>query len=155
MDNQNGFTLIELMTVIAIITILATIGMMYLGDARLRTYDAHALTEGRHLMTALSDAFLGDEDVYFGDGATELSGDIGTSTADESGTRKPIFTLSNDVRVILDGWNTAAPGDGYVMAYVWHVEGSRASGVTQNSAGKREYLFEIDEATGEIDAPSF
>ena len=139
---QAGFTLIELMVSMLIIAILATMGAIYLGDLKNRAGDTQAFNEGRHLVTALNDAFLAGEDVDFGDGS-EITGDIGTSTTG-GGARSPIYTMSPDMRAEVDGLNTAAPGDGYVTVFIW----------SQRGSGKK-YQYLLSELTGEVSMPTF
>ena len=147
---QEGFTLMELIVAMLIIAILASMGAMYLGDIRKRAGDSQAFTEGRNLMTALNDAYLGDEDVYFGDGSAELSGDVGVWNSDQSVAREAIFTLSDTVMARLNG-NTAA---GEVEVYIWSIDGTADPGAL-NSDKKKEYLYYINESTGEVSTPLF
>ncbi len=155
LKNQNGFTLIELIVTMMIIAILAAMGSMYSGYLRNRAADSQAFTEGRHLLTALSDTFLGGEDVFFGDAGTVQAGDLGTQNHDKSDSRTPIFSLSSDVRAILEGQNTATD-DGFVEATVWHVNGTTFDpAAVDNPDNKKEYIFIVEESTGIVSAPSF
>ena len=51
--NQKGFTLIELMIVIAIIGILAAIAIPQFSKYRARSYNASAMSDARNLRTDL------------------------------------------------------------------------------------------------------
>ncbi len=62
-NNQKGFTLIELMIVIAIIGILAAIAIPQFSAYRAKGYNAGALTDVRNLKTDL-DAYYAEWDVY-------------------------------------------------------------------------------------------
>lgn len=149
-----GFTIVELIMSMLIISILATMGTVYMIDIRNRASDSQAYNEGRNLVTALNDAFLGGEDVFFGDGATEITGEIGKLASDESTPRSAIFSLSSDVRAIVNGKNTDAPGDGEVEVYIWNTRGTPDASAT-NDDGKKEYYYVLSEITGEVSTPDF
>lgn len=63
--NEKGFTLIELMIVIAIIGILAAIAIPQFNAYRARSYNASANTDVRNCMTALEGYFV-DMEFYTG-----------------------------------------------------------------------------------------
>lgn len=152
--DQAGFTLVELMVAFMIVAILSTIGMYYYADVRARSADSQAFTEGRGMVTALNDAFLAEEDVYFGDGSTVVAGSgVGSLESDGSTSRTPIFTVSTDIRVRLDGDNdSSVAGDGYIMAEVWNITGSDDA---TTPSGKKEYTYIIDEGSGTVSTPTF
>lgn len=152
---QEGFTLIELLTSVAIIGILASMGMVYFNDVRYKSADSQAYMEGRHLLTAISDSVVNGEDVVFGDGS-EITGAIGV--VDTNGNpRDPIFSLSPDVSAKITGSNTQDPADALVTVYIWHERGTTdVSGIpTVNSDGKKEYYYYINELTGQLSTPRF
>jgi type IV pilus assembly protein PilA len=62
-SNEKGFTLIELMIVIAIIGILAAIAIPQFSAYRARSYNAGAMSDVRNLMTA-QEAYFVDFDKY-------------------------------------------------------------------------------------------
>lgn len=151
MFDSRGFTLVELMMSMLIIAILSTIGTMYLRDIRNQAADRQASTEGRHLLTAISDAVLGGEDVVFGDGS-DTTGDIGT-TDTGGGSRPAIFHASNDVRVSINGSNTDDPGDAVVSLVIWSVNGTPDPGAA-NADQRKEYVFYVDEANAIVSMPN-
>jgi type IV pilus assembly protein PilA len=65
MKNQKGFTLIELMIVIAIIGILAAIAIPQFSKYRKRSYDSSAQSDLRNAATA-QEAYYVDQDTYCG-----------------------------------------------------------------------------------------
>jgi type IV pilus assembly protein PilA len=74
--NEKGFTLIELMIVIAIIGILAAIAIPQFSAYRARSYNAAAMSDVRNLMTA-QEAYFVDFDKY----ATAAAGSANAETA--------------------------------------------------------------------------
>lgn len=61
--NKKGFTLIELIVVIAIIGLLSTIAVVALGGARTKARDARRLSDLKQLQTAL-ELYASDENSY-------------------------------------------------------------------------------------------
>ena len=152
LGNPNGFTLVELMMSMLIIGILAMLGTMYLGDIRNQSSDRQAATEGRHILTAISDAVLAGEDVLFDgadpDGYTGAVGDTDTG----GGVRDAIFTVSRDVRVSIDGENTDDPADADIEVKIWNVKGT-PDPLATNTQKRKEYVFYISEEFAIVSMP--
>jgi type IV pilus assembly protein PilA len=104
--NEKGFTLIELMIVIAIIGILAAIAIPQFSAYRKRSYNAAAQSDLRNMATA--------QEAYFVDNSTyaDAEGDL-------TGTTYGFFT-SSDVVVDISGANT----NGYTMTS-YHTAGNK------------------------------
>ena len=150
-NNRKGFTLVELIVVVAIIGILTMMGTTYFTYLKFRSGDSQAFVEGRHLMTAVNDAFLNLEDIDFGDGSFDITGPVGDTTSG-GGARPPVFRLSPEIRARLDGVSTTTPGGGFLTAELWSVNGTTDE---SSDSGKKEYLYIIDENANIISSPSF
>ena len=153
--NQKAFTLIELMVVVGIIALLSALGSTYFTYLNFRAGDSHAFMEGRHLMTAVNDAFMNLEDVNFGDNLTDpdITGPVGATTTNDV-ARPPIFTLSPEIRARMWGQCTSDPGGGSFTAYIWHTSGTRDPDA-MFSGGIKEYQYIMVEDTNTIMAPDF
>lgn len=81
--NKKGFTLIELIVVIAIIGLLSTMAVVALGSARSKARDAKRLSDLKQLQTAL-ELFNTDKNLY-PTGAAITLGDAAHSCLDSTG----------------------------------------------------------------------
>ena len=139
--NSGGFTLVELMVVIAIIGILATIAVGSFMSTRTKVVDAAALSETRILGKVVLNAFLDGIDVNL----SHNSGDgpqIGTQDTAGNG-RSPLFTLSNGlVAQITGNSDWGGSGLGRFVAEVWHPNGSKT------------FWLIIDEVTDTVSFPT-
>ena len=105
--DENGFTLIELMIVIAIIGILAAIAIPQFSAYRTRSYNSAAQADLRNAATA--------QEAYFVDEQTYCSTGIGTLTGSTYG-----LYLSENVTLEL----TSGSVDGYTMK-AYHASGNK------------------------------
>ncbi len=150
---KNGFTLVELMVVIAIISILTAMGFNYYGIFKQRAGDSQAYAEGRNLITAINDAFLSQEDINFSAFVDGSSGPVGNKTMGDV-DRPAVFTLSSEVRGRISGESYTSPGQGYFFdAYIYSINGSNWP--WPSVSGKKEYHYQIYEDGSVYLMPSY
>jgi type IV pilus assembly protein PilA len=89
MKDQKGFTLIELMIVIAIIGILAAIAIPQFNAYRKRSYNSSAVADLRNAATA-QEAYFVDESTYCGTTGTLISATYGLYLSD-----KVVFNITS------------------------------------------------------------
>ena len=150
LKDHRGFTLIEMLVCILILNCLMALAMFLFQDFKNRSADMQALAEGKGLLTAASDVFLGNEDVLFTSGDPHV-GAVGTLKSDGVTPRKAVFTLSNRIRARLTGLSTPQLGGRFLTFEIWSIEGTNDSFY---ASGKREYKFVIDEDNNIIDLPT-
>lgn len=63
MKNQKGFTLVELLVVVAIIALLSTLAVVALGSARTKARDAKRISDIKQIQTAL-ELYFTDQNGY-------------------------------------------------------------------------------------------
>ena len=91
MKNQKGFTLIELMIVIAIIGILAAIAIPQFSAYRMRAYNSAAQSDLRNCATA-QEAYFVDEQTYGAHGNLTLNTSENVALTASGGTAT--YTIS-------------------------------------------------------------
>jgi type IV pilus assembly protein PilA len=121
--NEKGFTLIELMIVIAIIGILAAIAIPQFNAYRARSFNAGANTDLRNAMTA-QEGYYTDHDTYTDD-AADLTGDYGLVTS--SGVS--LNLTGDDTSYTIRSYSTSAGAD-YRMTYTVQGPGGSIAKIT-------------------------
>jgi prepilin-type N-terminal cleavage/methylation domain-containing protein len=140
--NDYGFTLMELMVIIAIIGILASIAIGNYRDTRMKVIETAALSETQLLGKVVYNVFLegGDVNLSHLPGAGPNIGTLDTS----GNSRSPIFKLSNGlVAQITGNSDWGGTGSGMCVAEVWH------------PLSPKSYWFVIDEAGGTSSFPTY
>ena len=152
--NEDGFTMIELLMVFAVIGILAQMATFFALDIRKRTFDSVALADGKNLMTMAAGTFIALEDVDFTHDPPDGS-NIGTTGTVDTGfaPRPPVFTMSPGVRAEIVGSSGLSAGSGFIDAFIFHESGTDDPGALSGN-GKREFYFSLDEMTSAITSPS-
>jgi type IV pilus assembly protein PilA len=121
LHKKEGFTLIELMIVIAIIGILAAIAIPQFSAYRQRSYNSAAQADLRNAATA-QEAYFVDEKTYCSQTDTLIGGTYG------------LFGLTDDVTLIIG----SADRVGYKMQ-AWHAAGNRSYEIVGPGGSIAEY----------------
>jgi prepilin-type N-terminal cleavage/methylation domain-containing protein len=120
--HQHGFTLIELMVVVAIVAILAVIAVRQFTEYRARGFDARANSDLRNAATA--------EEAYYASSGTYKSG---ADTGPGASSFLPGLTLSDTVSIDME----ANGGDSF-------------TGTAESSMGTKIFTYSYDSTRGTI-----
>jgi len=146
--NHRGFTLLEVLIVIATMTVMASIAVVNYIPLKRKAYDATARSDARSLVDSVVNATLSAEDVNYV--KVNTGGDVGN--VDTSGNpRNPVFTLSPGIEVVIVGKSDFFPGNqAFFSAVVYHVNGTSDP---LTASGKKEYTCTVNESTGLVSMP--
>jgi prepilin-type N-terminal cleavage/methylation domain-containing protein len=142
--DERGFSLPELLIVMAILGVLMQVAMLSMLEMRRSALDTSAISDSRNLIEAAMNKFIDKADVSL----TRASGEgreVGNRTTGGA-PREPVFTLSPGVKArVIGSSDWSGDGNGYMEAWVYHPNGNKDLGTT---SGRREFYCIIDEATG-------
>ncbi|MEJ2639270.1 MAG: type II secretion system protein [Desulfosarcinaceae bacterium] len=142
--DQRGFTLHELLIVMAILGILVQIAMISMLEMRRSALDTSAISDARHLVQAAMSKFMDKADVNLVHASGE-GREVGNTTIGGV-ARAAVFTLSPGVKArVIGSSDWAGDGNGYMEAWVYHPNGNEDVGTP---SGRREFYCIIDEAAG-------
>ena len=141
--DMRGFTIIELMIAVAIVSILATTAFYSMIDSRRKTQDIVAMAEANSLGKTVIEAVVDGADINFAHAPGDGSAIGGQDTSGNA--RKPIFFFSKGVRAQITG-NTqyGANGLAFCEARVWYA-----------GSDKLPYYLLIDEETATNTFPEY
>lgn len=154
---KEGFTFIEMMMVLSIISILLQIGFTAWLDYKRKAYDSAAVTDTRNLLEAIVNDMVENAEVDYRHGPDD--GNRIGALDQEGNARAPSLFLSPGVKAeIVGGGVNPIGSDGLyeptlVDATLWHSEGT-PWGAT-NADGRREFFAYVDEATETIEFSGF
>ena len=134
--NNSGFTLLELMIIIAILGVLASMAIQSMIATRAKAMDAAALSETLILGKVILNTFLDgiDVDLTHAEGGGSA---IGTKDTN-GGERTPIFTFSSGIEAHIEGDSDVK----WCTATVWHPNGTKS------------YTLIIDEDANQFSLPT-
>jgi len=150
--DNSGFSLIELMMMLAIIAILTQISFSSWIDYKRKAYDASAVSDARNLIEAVINDMVGFEDVDYSH--TVASGSRIGAFDNEGNARPPSLFLSPGVNAHI--FYDTVGGGIFVDAFIWHGGGSPdPTAAAPGNIGIREFESLIDEDNEVIDFVGF
>ena len=148
MNNNRGFTFIELLMVMIMLGILLQMAWTFASDLRKRGSDVSAIADGRNLITVVRNNFVNLDSVNY---SARDDRAIGVATMDGD-KRQPVFILTPGVRARIEGGSQSGIADeGYFEAYLFHINGTG----DETPSGKREFWYLADEANDIYSLPLF
>ncbi len=148
--DKKGFTLIELMVVVAIMGLLAALAVISLNNARQRARDARRISDVKQVQTALELYYL-DNQEYPGtptDGS--YNGNLGGLCISQDGTEGIDSTCAGSVYMRLTPSNPRPRGDGGCTNTNY-----KYTAVTEDGSNTSYYIeYCLGSETGDVDAGS-
>ncbi len=149
LKNSQGFTLLELLTVIGIIAVLTTMAVLSGWDSRKKANDTLALSDAKHIITVVTDNFFSRDDVDYRTGVGVFVSEIGTKT-NAGSARSPVFTLSPGVVATATGRTATGGALGSINIYLYHSTGTGVTFAFYPGIFVRTFNVSMDEETGEV-----
>ena len=143
---RSGFTIVELLVVVGIISILASIAIMPFMSMRAKGADTAAVSDARNLVVVANENFIGRN---YPDYSVVNNNKIGLKPDGSYA-----FTLSEGVNIITLNASpmNAGMGNGKIEALLYHEAGTPDT--NPSMTGKRIFYIIVDEATGVLSAPT-
>lgn len=144
LKDTSGFTFVELMIIIAIISVLASIAMFNYMPMRAKAMDSAAMSDARNLVNSITNAAMSNEDIDY----TKINTGGAVGGMDSAGNpRSPIFVLSQGVAASIVGdSNQGASGNATLFfATIYHTGGTSDPA---SASGRKEYSCIVDEIAG-------
>ena len=125
LKDPKGFSVMELMVVIVIVGVLASIGVLSYLPTRIKALDSAAHSDARNIVSSVVNAIMSNADVDFD--KTGTGGAVGAVESDGTTPRNPVFTLSPGVLADITGNSSQAPGGTNTIfsARIYHSGGTK------------------------------
>ncbi len=147
LTNSQGFSVLELLVVIGIMSVLAAMAVINAWDSRKKANDTLALSDAKNIIAVVSDNFFDREDVKYDTGGWVTQ--IGTKRIDDS-ARSPVYSLSSGVVANATGFSSPV-ALGNIDIYFYHLSGTGLSFALYPGINVRTFYVSINEATGNVD----
>jgi len=150
--NQHGFTMMELMIVIAILGVLTAIGTLWMLDMFHAARDTAALTDAKNLITIINNNFLDNESIRY-DSMSADGSQLGVMEEDGTTPRVPAYGLSPGVEIkFITTPNISSSNPdvkGSFDAWLYHPMGTPDPlDLSLSGVGRKVIQCTIDEASG-------
>jgi prepilin-type N-terminal cleavage/methylation domain-containing protein len=142
--DTSGFTFVELLIIIAIIGVLASIAIFNYMPMRAKAMDSAAMSDARNLADIVTNAAMTNADIDY----TKINTGGAVGDKDTSGNpRTPVFLLSPGVEALIIGDSRqGANGNAtFFSAIIYHTGGTPD---VASPSGKKEYSCSVDEIAG-------